>query len=75
MTAPAETNSTGSDAAAPEMPPFDVCGPLPIGTTLLEASAFSVESNRSRTRSRSSCVAARLKVTSMSWDSSTPSAT
>ncbi|SKC75856.1 UvrD-helicase domain-containing protein [Krasilnikoviella flava] len=33
------TDPTGGLAGAPERPVFDVCGPLPEGTTVLEASA------------------------------------
>ena len=39
MTAPETSASAAADAEPLEMDPFDVCGPLPSGTTLLEASA------------------------------------
>ncbi|MCK9796124.1 UvrD-helicase domain-containing protein [Isoptericola sp. 4D.3] len=39
MTAGIGTEAAGGLAAVPERPVFDVCGPLPEGTTVLEASA------------------------------------
>ena len=56
------------------MTAFDVCGPLPSGVTVLEASAgtgktYTIAALAAR------YVAMRVKVTSRSWCSGKPSAT